>query len=229
MAKRKKRKPSLSELCRRYKRLYSGPIYDVLEAMGLPNQVLSNEIRPLLPTMSMAGPAYTVKGGRRHPEHPREDGPRLLEGLKKHYVAIYDAGGDDKSGHWGELTSNRAAVAGCQGVVVDGGARDASMHVKIPGWSCFSRYTSPIEAARRSRIIGTNVPILMSGSLTEFVEVRPGDFVFADLDGVTVIPQDAVLEVLEKAEDVVKREKKGRAMLWQGKSMEEIAKKYQVG
>ena len=229
MTSRKKRKLSLAEMCRRYKRLYSGPIYDSLEKMGLPNQVLSHEIKPLLPTMKMAGPAYTVKGSRRHQDHSNVERVSLLEGLKRHYVAIYDAGGEDKSGHWGELTSNRAAVAGCQGIIVDGGARDTTWQLKIPGWNCFCRYTSPIEAARRSRIVGINVPILMSGSLTTLVEVSPDDFIFADMDGVTVIPQEIAPEVLAQAEDVALRERKGRALLWKGKSMEDIAKRYGVG
>ena len=229
MPKPKPRKPRLATLVRRYLKLYSGAIYNILEEMGLPNQVLCHEIRPLLPTMKMAGPAYTLKGGRYHREQKRWPRPGLLEGLKRHYVAIYDARGDDLSGHWGELTSNRAAIAGCQGVVVDGGARDSTLQLEIPNWSCFCRYTSPIEAASRGGIAAIGEPILMSGSLTSVVEVRPDDFVFADLDGVTVIPGEIVLEVLERGEDVVNRENKGRAMLWKGKSMVDIAKRYGVG
>jgi len=228
MPKKTSRRPSLAQICRRYKKLYGGPIYDVLEKMGLPNQVLSHDIRPLLPTMKVAGPAYTVKGERQHREQTRFNTVKLLDGLKKHYVAIY-AAGDDESGHWGELTSNRAAVAGCQGIVVDGGARDSTMHLKIPNWNTFCRYTSPIEAASRAGIVAVNEPILMSGTLTQFVEVRPDDLVFGDLDGVIIIPNEAILEVLVQAEEIVKREIKGRELLWQGKSMEEIAKKYGVG
>jgi regulator of RNase E activity RraA len=69
----------------------------------------------------------------------------------------------------------------------------------------------------------------MRGTLTEFVEVRPKDFVFGDLDGVIVVPQEIVMEVLEKAEDVVAKELKGRALIWEGKSMEEIARALGVG
>lgn len=229
MSKSRSRNPGLATLVRRYLKLYSGAIYNILEEMGLPNQVLTHEIRPLEPTMKMAGPAYTLKGGRHHSKQKRWPRPALLEGMQKRCVAIYDARGDDHSGHWGELTSNRAAIAGCQGVVVDGGARDSTLQLQIPNWNCFCRYASPIEAATRGGIVSIGEPILMSGSLTSVVEVRPDDFVFADLDGVTIIPQEIVVEVLEKAEDVIERENKGRAMLWKGKSMADIAKKYGVG
>jgi len=228
MGKKSKRRPPLKQICERYKKLYGGPVFDTLELMGLSNQVLSHEIRPLLPHMMVAGPAYTVKGDRQHPKQTRFTKIDLLEGLKRHYVCIY-AAGDDESGHWGELTSNRAAAMGAQGIVVDGGARDSAMHIKIPNWNTFCRYTSPIEAGPRASIVAQNEPILMRGTLTEFVEVRPKDFVFADLDGVIIVPQELVMEVLEKAEDMVARELKGRALVWEGKSMEDIARELGVG
>jgi regulator of RNase E activity RraA len=215
-------------MCLRYRRLYGGPIYDVMEKMGYPDQVLSHEIRPLLPHMKIAGPAYTLKGDREHPKQTRFTKIDLLEGLKKHYVCIY-AAGDDESGHWGELTSNGAACIGAQGIVVDGGARDSSMHIKIPNWNTFCRYTSPIEAGPRAGIVAQNEPILMAGTLTEFVGVRPKDFVFGDLDGVIIIPQDIALDVLIEAEKVVDSETKGRALLWKGKSLKQVGKQLGVG
>jgi len=228
MARRNSRKPSVARLCQRFRKLYAAPIYDVLEKMGLPDQALSHEIKPLRPDMKVAGPVYTVKGERQHRDQTRLATVDLLGALKRHDVAVY-AAGDDQSGHWGELTSNRAAKAGCQGIVVDGGVRDSTLHLEIPGWNSFCRYTSPIEAARRAAIVAVNEPILMSGSLTRFVEVRPGDFIFGDLDGAIIIPGDIVLEVLTRAEDMVERETVGRAMLWKGASMEEIARKLDVG
>ena len=49
-------------ICERYKRLYAGAVYDVLESMGYPNQALSHKIVPLAPGMKLAGPAFTLKG-----------------------------------------------------------------------------------------------------------------------------------------------------------------------
>ena len=223
-----KKSPSVAELCRRYGKLYGGPLYDTLEQMGYPNQVLDLAIKPLVPTMKVAGPAYTVKSERRHPDEPNAPAVDILAGIRRGCVAVYSVGREDRSGHWGELTSNAAAAKGCQGVVVDGGGRDSTEHVKIPKWSCFCRYTSPIEFGSRGRITAVGVPILMSGSLTTVVRVRPGDFVFGDSDGVMIIPQEIALEVLYSAEDVVAREKKGRALIRQGTSMDRVKKAYGV-
>ena len=53
---------SAEQICKRYLQLYAGAVYDVLESLGLPNQVLSHKIRPLASHMKLAGPAFTIKG-----------------------------------------------------------------------------------------------------------------------------------------------------------------------
>ena len=219
------------ELCRRYMAVYGpGPIYDVLEKRGLPNQVLSHDIRPLVPRMKLAGPAYTLKGVRRPPGRwEGEKKVEVLSGVTPGCVIVYEPGNEQQSGHWGELTSNAAAVKGARGAVVDGGVRDASMHLEISEWSCFCRYTSPIEAGTRQGVVGVNVPILMSGSLTTTVQVRPNDFIFAGLGGIIVIPQEIAAEVLVEVEEVVSKEKTGRDELRGGTPLGEVGKKYGVG
>jgi regulator of RNase E activity RraA len=46
----------------------------------------------------------------------------------------------------------------------------------------------------------------VTGSLTEGLLVRPGDFIFGDSDGVLVIPSEIAEEVLIRAETVSKTE-----------------------
>ena len=50
------------DICERYRKLYTGVVYDVLEHLGHPHQVLANDLRPLRPEMVVAGPAFTIKG-----------------------------------------------------------------------------------------------------------------------------------------------------------------------
>ena len=221
----------MDELRRRYMAIYGpGPIYDVLEKRGLPNQVLSHDIRPLTSGMKVAGPACTMKGVQRPPGRwEGEKAADVLAGVTPGCVIVYDAGPEQQSGHWGELTSNAALVKGAQGAVVDGGARDASLQLEIEGWSCFCRYNSPIEAARRQCIVAVNAPILMSGSLTTTVEVRPNDFIFGNMGGVIVIAQEIAAEVLLEVEDLVEKERIGREELRKGTPMSEVGKKYGVG
>src|SRR5260370_31697331 len=52
----------LERICERYRQLYAGAVYDVLEHLGYPNQVLTHNLAPLAPDMRLAGPALSVEG-----------------------------------------------------------------------------------------------------------------------------------------------------------------------
>ncbi len=67
----------------------------------------------------------------------------------------------------------------------------------------FTSCRSPIEAFGRVTTLDHQVPILVSGELTETVVVNSGDFIFGDLDGVLVIPQALTLKVLQEAERIM--------------------------
>jgi len=56
-----------------------------------------------------------------------------------------------------------------------------------------------------------------------------GDFVFGDSDDVIVIPQEITLEVLQRTNDIVEHEKKGRTLMRQGADMSEVKKELGVG
>jgi regulator of RNase E activity RraA len=58
------------------------------------------------------------------------------------------------------------------------------------------------------------------------VEVRPGDLVLGDIDGVVVVPRPMVEEVLLAAEECYRAERNMKEELRAGKSMEEVFKKY---
>ena len=60
------------------------------------------------------------------------------------------------------------------------------------------------------------------------VMVNPGDFVFADFDGIVVIPNAMVKEVVELAADKVSRENSSRAELLEGAYLRDVFSKYGV-
>jgi len=219
------------EMVRRYLKLYSGPLYDVMAELGYPNQVLSHEIKPLVRGMKLAGPALTLQSVDAVPGSvkPAESYfSALCKACTPGCVAVYSMGREQQAGHWGELTSTSVKAHGCQGVVIDGGARDSDFIERL-GFQCFCRYTSPIEMAKRVCFISCQQPVHMSGSLTGVVPVHPGDWVFGDGDGVTIIPKDIAVEVLLKAEALSEREHKGRELFATGMDPEEVIRKYGVG
>ncbi|MEM2930251.1 MAG: RraA family protein [Thermoproteota archaeon] len=221
-------KISLREMCERYRKLYGGPICDVLDRLNLPNQWLHKDIKPLRLEMVVAGPAVTAKAVCR-PQREGASSPDLMKIVYPGCVLVLDAGEEQLSGHIGGITANSLWAKGCKGVVVDGGIRDSSQHLAIPNWSCFCRYTSPLEQGPRVSILEVEKPIYMSGSLTSVVKVNPGDFVFGDSDGVIIIPREVAYDVLVQAEDIAARESEGIEKIRKGADAEMIKEKYRIG
>ena len=218
------------ELAQRYSRLYTGAVYDVLDHIGLPHQALASDIKPVRPDMVIAGPAFTIKGG----PDPVADETLLerrihmfsdMKALGCPIIDTRDCGFDVQVSHYGELNASLGARCGATGAVVDGGSRDTAMLLKR-NFPTFCRYQTPVEAFHRWTYAGWQIPIGLRGALTSIVTVYPGDFVFGDLDGVLVIPHDAVVEALVKAEETANTENRERAEFVSGDDPIAVYKKY---
>ncbi len=189
--------------CERYRRLYGGLVYDVLEHFGYPNQVVSHQIVPLDAGMKIAGPAFTVKGTMSclRDEKIRYKRLVMIKEMRRPCVEVRDCGTPFPVALYGELSASSARAHGAVGALVDGGVRDCS-HLISMGFPVFSRYRNPVEAFGRWALLEYQVPILISGELTAAVQVNPGDFIFGDYDGVLVIPAALTMKVLEECERV---------------------------
>jgi 4-hydroxy-4-methyl-2-oxoglutarate aldolase len=222
----------IEQTAKRLKALYTAVVYDVMDEMGLPHQCLDLAIAPLDPSLQVAGPAYTVMAApdvRERSEMPPNTKLADFAVFTHMYtgcVVVVGAAGERQSGIWGELMSNASRARGATGVVIDGGIRDGRLVREIDGLSVFARYTSPIESLRRSRIHDIEVPISVTGTLTSQVRVNPGDWVFGDEDGVLVIPQNALDEVLAKSEEAKDVEDKVRAEVQAGVPVADVYNKY---
>jgi len=215
-------------ICNRYRRLYSGLIFDVLEHMGHPNQVLSPEIMPLTLDMKLAAPAFTVKGTTTAVKKEEWRYRRLeaIKAMKYPCIEVRDRGSSVFNvALYGELTATTARAHGAVGALVDGGTRDSGMVIAM-GFPLFARYRTPVEAFGRVMTLEHQVPVVLSGGLTETVVVNPGDFIFGDLDGVLVIPQNLTTAVLTEAERIAGIENVAREEFKTGADPVEVFKKH---
>ncbi len=218
----------LAGICARYQLLYAGLVFDVLEHLGITNTTLSHEIMPLALDMKLAGPAFTIKGSTTAVKDETLRYRRLsaINDMTYPCVEVRDAGTTRFNvALYGELTATTARAHGAVGAVVDGGTRDSAMVISM-GFPLFARYRTPVEAFGRIIALEHQVPILMSGELTETVVVNPGDFIFGDLDGVIVIPKHLTLPALLEAERIMGVENAARAEFKTGGDPVEIFKKY---
>lgn len=219
----------LEEMCARYRKLYGGPIMDILDRNGLHNQWLHKSIKPLRLDMCIAGPAVTFLHTTRPKWEGQPPGANLEAAVYPDCIVVVDPGKEQMSGHMGDITAHSIWARGAKGVVIDGGIRDSKNQLTIPDWGIFCKFTSPLEQGYRETYTDVNVPIFMQGSLSIYVEVHPGDWIFGDSDGVVVVPKDMALEVLVEAEKIVERENEARAKMREGVDPREVREKYRVG
>jgi len=108
-------------------------------------------------------------------------------------VIVADVGGLLDAGYWGEITTVAAMAKGVAGLVIAGGSRDREVIVKrgFPVWSA----AICMRATVKKNLGWINHPVVVGG-----VTVNPGDLVLGDDDGVVVVAQDRLAEVLARAQ-----------------------------
>ncbi len=213
---------SIEATADRFRAVYTGALTDVLDGLGLLNQTLSPELRPLRPGMTLCGPAFTIDGRPRSGIPYRDSIVAILDMLgvvPAHHVAVYETN-DTASAHLGELSVASLATRGCAGAVIDGGCRDVSAIVE-EGLPVFSRYVTPQDCVPRWELLGHSREITAGG-----VRISPGDWIVADGDGIVAIPNDVCEEVLSRAEAVVATESRVRASVREGTLPREAFDRY---
>lgn len=182
--------PIPAELLERASKLSTAQLCDGMSGLGLLGDgCLDSRILPVHDSMKMVGTACTVEteDGDNFPIHVA-----IYQG-KPGYVLMVAGGGYEKRAYMGDLMAGAAHAVGFTGIVVDGCVRDKVGLAEL-GLPIFARgfmQRSPVKQ-NPGRING----VVNCGG----VQVSPGDLVFGDYDGVTVVPRDRLVEVLERAE-----------------------------
>ena len=99
----------------------------------------------------------------------------------------------------GDLLATQAQAQGVAGILVDGAVRDLDelAELGLPIWARFVR----AQGATKGGIGKLDVPVVVGGA-----DIRPGDLVVMDGDGVVVVPSDRIEEVLPAARERAERE-----------------------
>jgi 4-hydroxy-4-methyl-2-oxoglutarate aldolase len=217
----------VEQICTRYRQLYAGAVYDVLEHLGYPNQVLTRDMAPLVPDMKLAGPAFTVKGtiSCERNEELRYRRLKMIQEMSRPCIEVRDCGTPFAVSIYGELSATTASAHGAVGALVDGGTRDTGKLISM-GFPVFARYRTPIEAFGRWALLDFQVPIRLAGELTDTVQVNPGDFIFGDYDGVLVIPKNLTEQVLLECERISGIEDNARVEFARGEDPVEVFERH---
>jgi 4-hydroxy-4-methyl-2-oxoglutarate aldolase len=210
-----------------FRDLSAAVLSDVMDVLGLMNQAMQPFVRPLDENLVLAGrartglymPSYEVREG----ENPYEVEIALVDDLKPGDVPVLACNGPtQRIAPWGELLSTAAQARGAAGCITDGLVRDVRQ-IREMRFPVFHGGIGPLDTKGRARMVQRDVPVECAG-----VKVRDGDFVFGDVDGVVIIPQERAAEVLARAKEKVAGEGRTRDELRQGRLLSEVFEKYRI-
>ncbi|MCC5833152.1 MAG: RraA family protein [Opitutales bacterium] len=205
-------------------KLYVAVICDSLDSMGYRNQSPRVDLAPCTGIHVLLGRCKTTLWADMYHDDPKPYDLELkaVDSCREGDVLIAAAGGSRRSGIFGELLSTAARNRGCVGALVHGSVRDIDKMTEM-GFPVFATSRSPYDSMHRQRVIDMDIPVEIDG-----VVFRPGDLVFADLDGVVVVPKEVEEEVLKRAMDKVSAENVSRDAIKKGMKASDAYAKYGV-
>ncbi|UEP52565.1 RraA family protein [Burkholderia ambifaria] len=174
--------PELVEAAARYQ---AAILADVAGRRG----TLHGRVKPLSPTMKVAGPAVTVevRPGDNLAIHA------ALSIAKPGDVIVVDGKGDLSCALIGEIMATQAKASGIAGIIIDGAVRDA--HELARGdYPIFAAGLNPCGPTKSVAGL-VNAPISAGDTA-----ISPGDLIVGDADGVVVIPRNDVARIIELAQ-----------------------------
>lgn len=169
-------------------------------------RVLPADLRPLRPGLRLVGRALTVDA--------HGDLMSVLAGLRQAGAGdvLVIAAGSREHAVAGELFATEAVRRGVAGIVVDGLFRDSGT-VATLDLPVYARGVVPTACPARA------VPVVQVPVRIGTVEVRPGDVVLGDDDGLVVAGADELRAVLDAAESIQHREDGLRTQIAAGSSL----------
>lgn len=212
--------------------LFTAVVGDIMDGLGLRHQFLSPRLRPLRDGTPIVGRAMTVLEADVFDPAPQGGNNAVLA---KPFGLMLEALDDLKPGEvylcsgastnyalWGELMSIRAMKLGAAGAVVDGYHRDTE-GIRSLGFPVFSYGPFAQDQAPRGKVIDFRVALEIGGT-----RVSPGDLVFADVDGVCVVPRPSEEEILVRALEKARGEKLVKKAIESGMSAKAAFEKYGI-
>jgi 4-hydroxy-4-methyl-2-oxoglutarate aldolase len=128
---------------------------------------------------------------------------------------VVDVGNFRELGYWGEVLTTAAQARGLSGLVIDGGVRDIT-EIQAHGFPVFSSMIA-LRGATKSRTGVIRAPIQCGG-----VAVELGDWVVGDADGVVVVPEATLADVINAGRVRASKEAAMFRSLWEGRTTLEL-------
>lgn len=190
-------------------KLGTSALSDAMDRLGIPGQALG--IKPVDRSFLVCGPAFTVHN-MPCDIHGGSVGDYIDDVAEGQVICIDNAGRLDCT-VWGDILTIMGALHNIGGTVINGVCRDSNRAMEV-GYPIFSRGTYMRTGKDRVMADAYNTKI----SLGE-VAVVPGDIIAGDFDGIVVIPQERLDEVVKAAIEIEDAEDHIRESIRKGMSL----------
>lgn len=201
-------------------------VCDILDDLGYRDRAMHHRLRPLDSTNCIiVGRARTFRW--METDYVVEEDPYGLEidamdSLRPGDVAIHSSDPGCTNAPWGELMSTLAKRNGAVGCICDSMIRDCKQIIAMQ-FPVFHVGIRPLDSKGRGRVMAYDVPIRCGDVL-----VRPGELVFADFDGVVVVPADVEQQALTLAAEKIGKESATRRELLRGRTLRDVFDEFGV-
>lgn len=195
----------------RLRELSCTDLSDAMDRLGIACQC--SGIMPLDRGFSLCGRAWTLRYGP-----VGQDAGTVgdyIDDLGEDQVVVLDNAGRLDATVWGDLLTTTASRKRIAGTVIDGICRDVNRSIEL-SYPLFARGNWMRTGKDRVRVDDTQVPVSIGG-----IRVEPGDYLRGDGDGIVVVPERRVGEVLDIAEEIHGAEEAIRKALLDGASLRE--------
>ncbi len=188
----------------RLKKISTATIATCLYKKGLRNQFIQNVFPLNKFEDSMVGDAFTLRyiparedlnpvSVFKNPEHPQRV---AIETCPVGAVLVIDSRNNARAASAGSILVTRLMKRGAAGIVTDGGFRDSEEIADLNFPSYHQKPSAPTNLTLH-QALDINVPIGCGD-----VAIFPGDIIVGDQDGVMVIPNEIIDEVVEECEQM---------------------------
>lgn len=203
--------------------LYTPVVGDILDQLGHFHQFLPAEVRAIAPGMKIAGRAMPVLQMNVFGNQEKPFGlmTQALDDLQEGEVYVA-TGTSMQCANWGEILTATARMRKANGAVINGWHRDTPQ-VLAQNWPVFSRGAWAQDSGPRMKVVDFRCRIEIEGTV-----VNNGDLIFADVDGVLVIPRELEREVLTKSLEKARGEKLVRKEIEAGMTSTAAFEKYGI-
>ncbi len=202
----------------------SSLVSDALDGVGLRHQSLAPGYSPLIADKVLMGYAFPTRleATDEIPEVPYVGLLAGLDAIGPGEVWVGATGGFRDAALWGELLSTACMASGAVGALLDGYIRDRDV-IRSLGFPVLSRGADPRDINGRGEVVARNVTVEVDG-----VTVRPGDLVVGDDDGVVIVPEEVIDEVVGVAVEKTSSESQFRQAVREGVPPGEAFKRFGV-